>query len=72
MPKVTALLDAIYLGISKMRQGKYAESRSLPGGHHTRYQAKIKSAREAVTVAAIGTTTHFPMEQCLVEAEAAT
>ena len=49
----TALLDAIYLGISKMRQGKYAKKALLiisdGGDNHSRYtESEIKSmVREA-------------------------
>jgi Ca-activated chloride channel homolog len=67
----TALLDAIYLGISKMRQGKYAKKALLiisdGGDNHSRYtEGEIKSlVKEAdVMIYAIGIYDHyFPTEE---------
>ena len=67
----TALLDAIYLGISKMRQAKYPRKALLivsdGGDNHSRYsESEIKSlVKEAdVTVYAIGIYDHyFPTQE---------
>ena len=67
----TALLDAIYLGISKMRQAKYSKKALLiisdGGDNHSRYtEGEIKSlVKEAdVLVYAIGIYDHyFPTEE---------
>lgn len=67
----TALLDAIYLGISKMRQAKYSRRALLiisdGGDNHSRYtEGEIKSlVREAdVMIYAIGIYDHyFPTEE---------
>jgi Ca-activated chloride channel homolog len=67
----TALLDAIYLGISKMRQAKYTKKALLiisdGGDNHSRYtEGEIKSlVKEAdVLVYAIGIYDHyFPTEE---------
>jgi Ca-activated chloride channel homolog len=67
----TALLDAIYLGISKMRQAKYPKKALLVisdgGDNHSRYtETEIKSmVREAdVLMYAIGIYDHyFPTEE---------
>ena len=69
----TALLDAIYLGVSKMRQAKYAKKAMLiisdGGDNHSRYtESEIKSlVKEAdVMVYAIGIYDHYmstPEEQ---------
>jgi len=62
----TALLDAIYLGISKMRQAKYPKKALLiisdGGDNHSRYtESEIKSTvKEAdVLIYAIGIYDHF-------------
>jgi len=62
----TALLDAIYLGISKMRQAKYPKKALLiisdGGDNHSRYtESEIKSmAKEAdMLIYAIGIYDHF-------------
>jgi Ca-activated chloride channel family protein len=62
----TALLDAIYLGISKMRQAKYAKKALLVisdgGDNHSRYtEREIKSlVRETDTIVyAIGIYDHY-------------
>jgi Ca-activated chloride channel homolog len=67
----TALLDAIYLGISKMRQAKYTKKSLLiisdGGDNHSRYtEGEIKSlVKEAdVLIYAIGIYDHyFPTEE---------
>ena len=67
----TALLDAIYLGISKMRQAKYTKKALLiisdGGDNHSRYtEGEIKSmVKEAdVMIYAIGIYDHyFPTEE---------
>jgi Ca-activated chloride channel family protein len=67
----TALLDAIYLGVSKMRQAKYAKKALLiisdGGDNHSRYtEGEIKSqVKEAdVLIYAIGLYDHyFPTEE---------
>ena len=67
----TALLDAIYLGISKMRQAKYTKKALLiisdGGDNHSRYtEGEIKSlVKEAdVLIYAIGIYDHyFPTEE---------
>ena len=67
----TALLDAIYLGISKMRQAKYQKKALLiisdGGDNHSRYtEGEIKSlAKEAdALIYAIGIYDHyFPTEE---------
>ncbi|MBS1852539.1 MAG: VWA domain-containing protein [Acidobacteria bacterium] len=67
----TALLDAIYLGLSKMRQAKYSKKALLiisdGGDNHSRYtEGEIKSlVREAdVLIYAIGIYDHyFPTEE---------
>ena len=67
----TALLDAIYLGISKMRQAKYTKKALLiisdGGDNHSRYtEGEIKSmVKEADTlIYAIGIYDHyFPTEE---------
>jgi len=67
----TALLDAIYLGVSKMRQAKYSKKALLiisdGGDNHSRYtEGEIKSlVKEAdVLVYAIGIYDHyFPTEE---------
>jgi Ca-activated chloride channel family protein len=69
----TALLDAIYLGVSKMRQAKYAKKAMLVisdgGDNHSRYtEGEIKSlVKEAdVLMYAIGIYDHYmssPEEQ---------
>jgi Ca-activated chloride channel homolog len=67
----TALLDAIYLGISKMRQAKYTKKSLLiisdGGDNHSRYtEGEIKSlVKEAdVLIYAIGIYDHyFPTEK---------
>jgi len=67
----TALLDAIYLGISKMRQAKYTKKALLiisdGGDNHSRYtEGEIKSTvKEAdVMIYAIGIYDHyFPTEE---------
>jgi Ca-activated chloride channel family protein len=67
----TALLDAIYLGISKMRQAKYAKKALLiisdGGDNHSRYtEGEIKNlVKEAdVLIYAIGIYDHyFPTEE---------
>ena len=67
----TALLDAIYLGISKMRQAKYPKKALLiisdGGDNHSRYtEGEIRSAvKEAdVLIYAIGLYDHFfPTEE---------
>jgi len=67
----TALLDAIYLGISKMRQAKYPKKAMLiisdGGDNHSRYtEGEIKSlVKEAdVLIYAIGIYDHyFPTEE---------
>jgi len=67
----TALLDAIYLGISKMRQAKYQKKALLiisdGGDNHSRYtEGEIKSmVKEAdVMIYAIGIYDHyFPTEE---------
>jgi len=67
----TALLDAIYLGISKMRQAKYPKKALLiisdGGDNHSRYtEGEIKSmVKEADTlIYAIGIYDHyFPTEE---------
>ena len=67
----TALLDAIYLGISKMRQAKYQKKALLilsdGGDNHSRYsESEIRSAvKEAdVLIYAIGIYDHyFPTEE---------
>jgi Ca-activated chloride channel family protein len=67
----TALLDAIYLGISKMRQAKYSKKALLiisdGGDNHSRYtEGEIKSmVKEADTlIYAIGIYDHyFPTEE---------
>ena len=67
----TALLDAIYLGISKMRQAKYSKKALLiisdGGDNHSRYtEGEIKSlVKEAdVLIYAIGIYDHyFPTEE---------
>lgn len=67
----TALLDAIYLGISKMRQAKYAKKALLiisdGGDNHSRYtEGEIRSTvKEAdVLIYAIGIYDHyFPTEE---------
>ncbi len=67
----TALLDAIYLGVSKMRQAKYTKKALLiisdGGDNHSRYtEGEIKSmVKEADTmVYAIGIYDHyFPTEE---------
>jgi Ca-activated chloride channel family protein len=67
----TALLDAIYLGISKMRQAKYQKKALLiisdGGDNHSRYtEGEIKSlAKEAdALIYAIGIYDHyFPSEE---------
>jgi len=69
--KRTALLDAIYMGISKMRQAKYAKKALLiisdGGDNHSRYtEGEIKAlVKEAdVMVYAIGIYDHyFPTEE---------
>jgi Ca-activated chloride channel homolog len=62
----TALLDAIYLGVSKMRQAKYAKKALLiisdGGDNHSRYtEGEIRSmVKEAdVLIYAIGIYDHF-------------
>jgi Ca-activated chloride channel family protein len=62
----TALLDAIYLGVSKMRQAKYAKKALLiisdGGDNHSRYtEGEIKSmVKEAdVLIYAIGIYDHY-------------
>ena len=62
----TALLDAIYLGISKMRQAKYAKKAMLiisdGGDNHSRYtEGEIKSlVKEAdVMIYAVGIYDHY-------------
>jgi Ca-activated chloride channel family protein len=64
--KRTALLDAIYMGISKMRQGKYAKKALLiisdGGDNHSRYtENEIKAmVKEAdVMIYAIGLYDHY-------------
>ena len=64
--KRTALLDAIYMGVSKMRQAKYAKKAMLiisdGGDNHSRYtEAEIKAVvKEAdVMVYAIGIYDHY-------------
>src|SRR5437879_4327992 len=67
----TALLDAIYLGISKMRQAKFSKKALLiisdGGDNHSRYtEGEIKSlAKESdVLIYAIGIYDHyFPTEE---------
>lgn len=67
----TALLDAIYLGVSKMRQAKYAKKALLiisdGGDNHSRYtEGEIKAVvKEAdVLVYAVGIYDHyFPTEE---------
>jgi Ca-activated chloride channel family protein len=67
----TALLDAIYFGVSKMRQAKYAKKALLiisdGGDNHSRYtEGEIKSlVKEAdVLIYAIGLYDHyFPTEE---------
>jgi Ca-activated chloride channel family protein len=67
----TALLDAIYLGVSKMRQAKYPKKAMLiisdGGDNHSRYtEGEIKSmVKEAdVLIYAIGIYDHyFPTEE---------
>jgi Ca-activated chloride channel homolog len=67
----TALLDAIYLGVSKMRQAKYTKKALLiisdGGDNHSRYtEGEIKSlVKEAdVLIYAIGIYDHyFPTEE---------
>jgi Ca-activated chloride channel family protein len=67
----TALLDAIYLGVSKMRQAKYPKKALLiisdGGDNHSRYtESEIKSmVKEAdVLIYAIGIYDHyFPTEE---------
>ncbi|HMK24227.1 MAG TPA: VWA domain-containing protein, partial [Terriglobales bacterium] len=67
----TALLDAIYLGVSKMRHAKYAKKAMLiisdGGDNHSRYtESEIKSmVKEAdVLIYAIGIYDHyFPTEE---------
>ncbi len=67
----TALLDAIYLGVSKMRQAKYPKKALLiisdGGDNHSRYtEGEIKSmVREAdILIYAIGLYDHyFPTEE---------
>lgn len=69
----TALLDAIYLGLSKMRQAKYAKKAMLiisdGGDNHSRYtEGEIKSmVKEAdVLIYAVGIYDHYmstPEEQ---------
>src|SRR6266849_2084999 len=67
----TALLDAIYLGVSKMRQAKFAKKALLVisdgGDNHSRYtEGEIKSmVKEAdVMIYAIGIYDHyFPTEE---------
>jgi len=67
----TALLDAIYLGVSKMRQAKYTKKALLiisdGGDNHSRYtESEIKSTvKEAdVMIYAIGIYDHyFPTEE---------
>jgi len=67
----TALLDAIYMGVSKMRQAKYAKKALLiisdGGDNHSRYtEGEIRSmVKEAdVLVYAIGIYDHyFPTEE---------
>jgi Ca-activated chloride channel family protein len=69
--KRTALLDAIYMGVSKMRQAKYAKKALLiisdGGDNHSRYtEGEIKAlVKEAdVMVYAIGIYDHyFPTEE---------
>ena len=69
--KRTALLDAIYMGISKMRQAKYAKKALLiisdGGDNHSRYtEGEIKAlAKEAdVMIYAIGIyDRYFPTEE---------
>src|SRR5207245_6431745 len=64
--KRTALLDAIYMGVSKMRQAKFAKKAMLiisdGGDNHSRYtEAEIKAVvKEAdVMVYAIGIYDHY-------------
>jgi Ca-activated chloride channel homolog len=64
--KRTALLDAIYMGVSKMRQAKYAKKALLiisdGGDNHSRYtEGEIKSlVKEAdVMIYAIGIYDHY-------------
>jgi Ca-activated chloride channel homolog len=69
--KRTALLDAIYMGVSKMRQAKYAKKALLiisdGGDNHSRYtEGEIKSlVKEAdVMIYAIGIYDHyFPTQE---------
>src|ERR1700716_18532 len=69
--KRTALLDAIYMGVSKMRQAKYAKKALLiisdGGDKHSRYtEGEIRSlVKEAdILIYAIGIYDHyFPTEE---------